>query len=384
MSTTTEANDSTDIIVQKVAAFIKRFVFLRNETHYLLIAVWVIQTYLSDCFDFAGYLFAHSPEPESGKTRLLETLNLLAHNSSGILISPSEAVLFRTARDCTQLLDEVDSWGLKIDLKGVLNAGFQKEGIIKRMEQKATGGHRVLDFPVYGPRALAGIGTRILDVTTKHRTFMIEMVRQTRDERREKLNRKAREEAATIKSELEAWVKKNRDAVKIHYEGFAFPYLDSFRDRTIDVSQPLAAIIEIAYAQTPELQQAQSALVDAISTTRKDQVTNPADRYLIEELMKLAQTEDPLIGNASELSERCNTPAEEMPTPWDVASTLRKYGFETKSHRMPGEASPKYRYILPIRKLEEIAERYGYKSDNLNEQKDAVAETVENASSSSV
>jgi hypothetical protein len=107
---------------------VKRFVFLKDPSLYRLLALWIIHTYVVDEFEYTGYIFAHSPEPESGKTRLLEVLEVLIENSSGILVSPSESVLFRTAQGHTQFLDEVDTWTNKDQLRSVLNAGYQHSG----------------------------------------------------------------------------------------------------------------------------------------------------------------------------------------------------------------------------------------------------------------
>jgi len=159
-------------VIMHVRNFIRRFVFFRDEELYDLVATWIVSTYMTDQFEYVGYLFAHSPEPQSGKSRLLEVLDLLVNNSSGILVSPTEVVLFRTAEGQTQLFDEVDAWTNKDELRSVLNAGFRFGGSVVRMREEGSdfGPKR---FPVYGPRALAGIGAKILDATTRDRTFML-------------------------------------------------------------------------------------------------------------------------------------------------------------------------------------------------------------------
>ena len=96
------------LIVDEVAAFVKRFVFLQHECMYRLVALWIIHTHLHDIFQYTPYLFIHSPVKECGKTRLLETLHLLVLNSTGINCSPTPAVVSRTAKGNTQLLDEGD------------------------------------------------------------------------------------------------------------------------------------------------------------------------------------------------------------------------------------------------------------------------------------
>jgi len=95
------------------------------------VALWVVSTYLHGEFEYTGYLFPYSAGPQSGKSRLLEVLDLLVLNSSGILISPTEAVLFHTASGGTQLLDEVDSWSDRDTLRSVLNAGFRRGNTVR-------------------------------------------------------------------------------------------------------------------------------------------------------------------------------------------------------------------------------------------------------------
>src|SRR5205809_444048 len=59
-------------IIDTVANFVRRFVFLRDKTYYTLIAAWILASHLHKKFEYLGYLFAYSPERQSGKTTLLE------------------------------------------------------------------------------------------------------------------------------------------------------------------------------------------------------------------------------------------------------------------------------------------------------------------------
>src|SRR5262249_4272394 len=79
---TEESSPKVDFtIVDEVMDFVNKFVFLNSGPVSLLVALWIIGTYLHKRFDYFGYLFAHSPEPQSGKTTLLEVLDLLGANS---------------------------------------------------------------------------------------------------------------------------------------------------------------------------------------------------------------------------------------------------------------------------------------------------------------
>jgi hypothetical protein len=222
-------------VVDKVATFVKRFVFLKEPSLYRLLALWIIHTYLIEEFEYTGYVFAYSPEPESGKTRLLDVMHVLVHNSSGILASPTEAVLFRTAKDHTQLLDEADTWMNMQSIKGVLNAGSKHGGIVSRMDKLPSSGYKAADHQVFAPRAIAGIGVHILAPATRSRTFEIEMIRQRKEERRERFRAREVASAATqLVATIKEWVERNKSRIALRcWE--PFPYLDRFGDRTVDI-----------------------------------------------------------------------------------------------------------------------------------------------------
>lgn len=306
------------------------------------------------------------PGTQSGKSRLLEVLELLVAEPSGILVSPSEAVLFRTSEGQTQLLDEVDGWTNRDELRNILKAGYHVGGKVPRMLDN-SGKYEVQYFPVYAPRALAGIGNRILDDATRDRTFVIDMVRQTREERREQLRlRKIGPEAKALKDEIQGWVKANKKEVVAVYDSSDFPYLDDFRDRTIDVTQPLAAIAEVCYKDQHASKRVQSSLLEAVALTRKDQEPLTDDHRILRTLADLARCTNPLIGNATELAEMCAGPLGEKPENLPVSAVLRKYGFKTKSARKDG-SEPKYRYSLASSALVELLARYGGTAQSADE-----------------
>jgi hypothetical protein len=345
-----------EFIVERVAAFIEKLVFLKVPSLYQLLALWTIATHMRSDFDYMGYMFACSPEPQSGKSRLLEVLQLLVANPSDILISPSEAVLFRTAEGHTQLLDEVDGWTNRDVLRNVLNAGFHRGATVQRMNE-GDGVYEVNKFPVYAPRVLAGIGHSVLHGTTRDRTFVLDMVRQTREERRERFSiRKVKSAADEIKISIEKWVGQHRAEIGVVYDQFPFDYLQDFRDRTIDVAQPLAAVLEVAYKDNPEYEDAKSEFLEAISVTRKEEQPLTDDHRVLRTLVELAKAEDPLVGSVTELASKCQELLGERPEEFALSSTLRRYGFETKSIRREGKAA--YRYSLPHGSLSDLMTRY--------------------------
>jgi hypothetical protein len=192
---------------------------------------------------------------------------------------------------------------------------------------------------------------------------MFEMVRQMKGEKREKLRiRKIEPDAKSLREEIEKWSEANKAQVAELYDKaeLAIAYLEDFGDRTVDIAQPLGAIVEVAYTNNPNLKIARSRLTQAISVTRNEQRSSTDEHKVIRQLLEIAGlTEvDPLIGNPMELSGLSTKLLGEDVFPGKISTILLNYGFKMKSCRN-GEGDPKYRYVLPKTKLVEILERYG-------------------------
>jgi len=223
---------------------------------------------------------------------------------------------------------------------------------------KVKNGYMPKEYPIFAPRALAGINKRILNQTTLDRTFAIEMVPQTKEEKREKFRRrKLKSEVKELRDQTKIFWILNEDKVPQVYDADgSFPYLEKFRDRTIDIAEPLAAILEAAYRGHTRLEEARQDLIEAISISRDDQLKEIKEHRILRELARLAKEENPLVGNSTELAQMCsNLP--EKPSEYDISQTLRKYGFQTKSIRKDGD--PKYRYVLNYEALAGLVARYG-------------------------
>lgn len=175
----TQTTDTT--VLDDIKTYISRYVQMGdNELH--VVALWVLHTW---CFGAnvgatpltTPYLYIHSAERRSGKTRLLEVIETIIRNPlrAADVTSP---VLFRAIESFspTILLDEVDAiWsGAKNEeLRGVLNAGYKRGGFVYRIEK-----FEPKQFNVFGPKALAGIDNAMLPDTVRDRCMPIHMHRQ--------------------------------------------------------------------------------------------------------------------------------------------------------------------------------------------------------------
>src|ERR1022692_4143172 len=96
-------------LLQTCQAWIRRYIVVSDEQA-VIMAAWVMHTYVFDVFEVTPYLFISSPEKGSGKSTLLRILKAVAYrgrSSSGM----SGAALARVveASRPTLFLDELDS-----------------------------------------------------------------------------------------------------------------------------------------------------------------------------------------------------------------------------------------------------------------------------------
>ena len=245
-------------LITAVAGTLKRFVLIKDERKYQLIAIWVLATYLYLCFDYMPILWITSPTKRSGKTRLLEVLTQLVSKPSGIKINPTEAVLFTTInRGLTLCLDEVEKLK-KSDhelygaIMAILNSGFQKGATVSRMRKNKDGELVEVDYKTYGPKIIAGIAN-VTD-TIADRSLPIKMIRRVRaTEPLERFRvRKLTKQLGSLVLQLKVWAAAKFSDVQAIYDGID-QEPDELRDaddRFLDIVEPLLAIALLADAES--------------------------------------------------------------------------------------------------------------------------------------
>lgn len=186
-----------------IESFLRRYVAFPSEHEPVAIALWVAQARLVESFDVSPILAITSAEMRSGKSLVLDCLELLVPEPFRSVI-PSEAVIYTLLAERprrTMLLDEADAiFGPRSaekyeGLRAILNSGNRRGTPVPRV--KMEGGRKVEWFDVFGPKAIAGIGN--LPATVADRAIPIRMKRRTPDEPITKFrHRIAEAEAAEI------------------------------------------------------------------------------------------------------------------------------------------------------------------------------------------
>lgn len=228
-------------LLDEVHAFVTRFVSFSEPEQADAVTLWIVHTHAFAAAETTPRLAIQSAEKQSGKTRLLEILDMLV-NEPLQTASISAAALFRivgSEAGVTLLVDEVDSVFSargkgREDLRGLLNAGYRFGSCVTRVC-----GAGVERFPVFAPVALAGIG-RLPD-TVQDRSIVIRLKRRAGGEEVAKLRRReADADAFTLKAAIARWAGTNVAAL-----ASALPDVpNELGDRAADVWEPLLAIAD--------------------------------------------------------------------------------------------------------------------------------------------
>jgi hypothetical protein len=238
-------------LLEAICTFVRRFVLL-SDAQITVIAAWVVHTHAVTAAETTPYLAITSAEKQCGKTRLLETLEVLVHKPwhTGRVTS---AVLVRKidAHKPTLLLDESDAaFGGDPEyaetLRGVLNTGHRRGGCASLcIGQGANISFK--DFETFCPKAIAGIG-RLPD-TLADRSIPVHLKRKAPREVVERFRRRdISGEANAIQKRIPVWVSGHLKEL-----ADARPELpDIITDRQQDSVEPLLAIADAAGGDWPE------------------------------------------------------------------------------------------------------------------------------------
>jgi hypothetical protein len=246
----TEGQDALALVEE----FIGRFTVFPSPHCLTAVTLWAAHTHAIDAFYTTPRLVLDSPEPGSGKTRVLELLNLVCHNPK-LMISSSTAAIFRRLAKGTMtvLFDEVDAiFNVKSaanyeDLRALLNSGYKRGATIDRCVGDAAK-MDVQEFKVFSPVALAGLAGN-MPSTIITRSVVVHMRRRAPGEKVAPFReRDAEPEADKIRSALENWIGSVAAVL-----ADARPVMPAgVEDRPAEVWEALLAVADAAGGEWPE------------------------------------------------------------------------------------------------------------------------------------
>jgi hypothetical protein len=232
-------------LLDELIALLQRYVILTAHQRHV-VALWVMHTHAFAAFETTPYLWITSAVKQSGKTRLLEVLELVVAKP-WLTGRVSAAVLVRKvdAERPTVLLDETDA-AFKAEsdyteaIRATLNTGYRMSGKASLCIGQGTN-ITYKDFATFCPKALAGIGQ--LPDTVVDRSVPIRLERKTRDEKTLRFSaRRARAETESLRQRLGVW----GQTALTFLSTVSPPEMPAeLSDRAADVSEPLFMIADM-------------------------------------------------------------------------------------------------------------------------------------------
>ncbi len=199
-------------LVCDLMEFVRSYVVM-TEPQLMTVALWIVHTHCVQAAEQTPYLAVTSPEKQCGKSRLLETLDLLCARAWTAIL-PSEAVIYRHVHNTTPtlLLDEIDtifnprSADRYEGLRALLNAGHRRGSTVPRCVGSSN---KIVEFNTFCPKVLAGIGT--LPDTVADRSLPIRLERRKPDEEVKRfIHREAEPIATALRERIEQWATDDR------------------------------------------------------------------------------------------------------------------------------------------------------------------------------
>jgi hypothetical protein len=251
-------------LLDSLITFLRCYVVM-SEPQAIAVALWIVHTHALDAAEQSPLLAITSAEKQSGKTRLLDVLELLVAKPWRV-ITPSEAVVFRKidVDTPTLLLDEVDAiFGPKANanfegLRALLNAGNRPGTLVPRCVGPSQ---ELKSFKVFCPKALAGI--RDLPDTVADRAIPIRLKRRAPGEPVQRFRRRDADDAGhPLYESVRSWAEYHTP--ELTEKRPALP--DELSDRAQDAWEPLFAIADEIGGEWPDRARSSAVALSGVET----------------------------------------------------------------------------------------------------------------------
>ncbi|MGZ3472497.1 MAG: DUF3631 domain-containing protein [Isosphaeraceae bacterium] len=245
------AQNTGAALLAEVKQFIERYVTLRTEAEYDMLAVWALHTFVFREKRFTPYVLALSPMKGSGKSTLLDVMFFVCCRAFTV-IDPAAAATAEhiDATAPTWLVDEIDGvWSTggkdKAQLRTIINSGFQRG---RKWTRKRKGG--IISYDIYCPKFLAGIEDYSVPATTRDRCIQIVLRKQTKEEaaKRNRITEETEVKGAYLNAWAFWWSETNKAVYKHTYPKMP----GHLNGRGWDKWETLFAVAEIAGGRWPE------------------------------------------------------------------------------------------------------------------------------------
>lgn len=324
----------------RVVRLFREHVYWPSPHTPVLLALWVMGTYVFQVFTYFPYIALNSADKRSGKSLVEEIMSEVAFNATAPMVGVTAATIYRDIHfnDSTLILDEVETLregdkAIRAATLAVLCAGFKKGGTVPRCEPQANGAYAApSEYSAYSPKMFAGINE--VAAVIRDRSISILMERKPKGVQCQRFNVTAlAPELRALRDDLHAFGLASATAIARAYMQHAQLVLPELDDRGRDIFEPLAAVAHIVGA---EAERALCAAVAEIASQRRadDASTEgeleTARAVLIEQL---GESESIVLRSDDALTAFQKAGLSGMDRAADAQAMLRRLGFRSGTHR---------------------------------------------------
>lgn len=163
------------ILVEQIIDFIKTYVEIKDDEVYLILALWVMHTYIVEKSAISPYIYFYGPTT-TGKSRASYVLSCIDFRGK-MVTSPTEAGLFRFNDYFRPVfhIDELQLFGMRgrSDVRDLLLSRYQRISGVDRIDSNKSGEEQFQEFDVYGPTVIST--TESADHLIENRSFIFHM-----------------------------------------------------------------------------------------------------------------------------------------------------------------------------------------------------------------
>lgn len=360
----------------KICNYIKCFIHFPDEAYLHYLTLWIMGTYVFTIFRYYPYVWLNA-EKGSGKTLLMEILSAIAFNGD-LITNPTESVIFRDISNnlITMFIDEVeqlrkrdkDVYGSVIS---ILNAGFNKSGVVKRSEATGQGSFVVKSYSVYSPKMFAGISE--IDDVLQDRTVRVSILRKkdTETVKRYKGTTETIELQRSIRDDLHVFgLTFGRDIAEFYHKEGAdgVEGLSHLTNRELDIWEPIFLLANVVDASsgTDTLTQTMEELSKKSLDEKQSDSVSQNETYkiltvlkaMLDEVMPLSEDGDVRLFDAQAVLEyfKKTEDFEWIEKTQALTRRLKRVNVKSDQRRIDGEK--KRIYTLNITEFNDLCERF--------------------------
>lgn len=306
----------TKKLLEDVVLFIKNYVEVPYESHYLLLALWVFHTYLIEKFDVTPLLYFYG-EKETGKTRAGEVLAEITYFCER-LTSPTEATLFREAEyfKPSLVIDELKLWGPdgNPEVARLIKSRYKRGLKVSRCNLNKEGEDMIEYYDVFAPLVICT--TESIPDTIESRCIVFIMEQNTRIEVEDTIDKKS---AKGLRNRLTIFRSKFLTEELPRPEHIA-------RRRLNEILMPLYQILMLI---NPEQKEVFRMIVEEMETSKEEAESSSETAEIIKAIDIYYEETGEIVIGTSELTKKLNEirGSDEL-KPRSVGWRVKRLGFD--------------------------------------------------------